>query len=508
MAQGNTSKIGINTIFLTIRKIITLTIAFFSTRLLLSRLGEDDFGLYGLIGSLVVLFSALRSLFSTSIQRFINAAKGTEDSSRINEIFSLGIKIHIWIVLAFIVLVEIVGILMLPHLKIPSHSSNVAFWVLQFTILATATTILTIPYDAIIIAHERFKAFSIISVTESTLKLMIILCLCFFDKGRLVIYAALYFGVTIIVRLINSLYCHKKFKQETKYKDVKDPCLLKQMTSFAGWQFLGNTGYALTNSGVNIIMNLFGGVIINAARAIAYQLFNAMYQFIGDINLSFQPQTVMCYTRGDFARFWQLFFINTKVAFISAILLVAPLYLCTPDILKIWLKDIPPHTIVFTRWIFIYMVIRSLHGPLDLIFKAKAHLKKYQITELVIMILNLPLSWIALKFGADYWVVFCVMCILEIINLVAIIIIAKNEVKFPVITYLRKIILKVILILSILSILCTTISPYLNNNHNIIQLTGIVLFTILICVIMCSFVLLSSSERHTLINKLNLKRFL
>ena len=255
--QSNIKRIGLNTVFLIARKIITIVIAFYSTRLLLNRLGEDDFGLYGLVGSIIVLFGALRGLFSSSIQRFLNAAKGKDDTNEINEIFSLGLKIHGWIALIFIVIVEVGGIFLLPTLNIPKGSENDAFWVFQFAIFTTATTILTVPYDAIIIANERFLTYSVISIIESLLKLSIIWTLCFFKYDRIVIYAALYFGITVVVRFINSAYCQYTFKSMVKYTKTSNPVLLRKMTSFAGWQFLGNTGYALANSGLNIIINVF-----------------------------------------------------------------------------------------------------------------------------------------------------------------------------------------------------------------------------------------------------------
>lgn len=500
--SNSTKKIGINTIFLTIRKIITLLIAFYSTRLLLSRLGEADFGLYGLIGSIVILFSAIRGFFSTSIQRFINAAKGQENTSEINEIFSYGLKIHVWIALIFIIVVEVGGILLLPTLNLPPDSTNAAFWVLQFTVLATVVTILTIPYDAIIIAHENFMAYSIIAVIESLLKLLIVAVLCYIDNKRIVVYSALYFGVTIFVRLINNIYCHRKFGEEVRYHNKRNPKLLHQMMTFAGWQFFGNLGYSLTNSGLNIIINYFGGVIVNAARTIAYQLMGTVSQFVSDMNLSFQTQTIISYTNGDMEKFRNLIFLNTKAAFIMGICIAVPLFFCTPGFLSIWLGNIPPYTVSFTRWILIYMIIRSLHGPIDLMFKASARLKTYQLTELIVMTMNLPISWIVLKFGCPFCSVFAVMASLELINLMAIINLASRQLEFPIIKYLKLIVSRIIIILAILCLVYLLAGSIITKEHNLWLLSIIALSLIIITGLLSFFILLNSSERTALIHKL------
>lgn len=499
--EDRTKRIGHNTIFLTIRKIITLAIAFFSTRLLLSRLGEDDFGLYGLVGSIVVMFSALRGLFSSSIQRFINAAKGGKNTSEINEIFSIGLKIHIWIALVFSVVVEVSGIFLIPTLNLPPNSYNDAFWVLQFTILATSVTILTVPYDAIIVANESFRAFSFIAVIESVLKLSIIWSLCYVNTDRVVIYAAMYFGVTIIVRIINRIYCHHAFGDEVRYRKVRNPILMRKMTTFAGWQFCGNTGYALANSGLNLIINFFGGVVVNAARSIAYQLMNAVSQFVGEMNLSFQPQTVMSYTSGDIPRFRRLIFLNTKAAFIMGLCLGVPILFCTSGILKMWLSNIPPYTIQFTRWIIIYMIIRCLHGPIDMMFKAKGQLRAYQITELLIMSLNLPFSWIVLKLVYPFWIVFAVMSGLEIINLLVVIHLAAKQIDFSSGEYFKEIGQKVIIISAMFYTFYLIFEPITNNIVSPIPLLVTIIFIINITALVSFYTLLNSGERMAIMHK-------
>ncbi len=450
MEGAHTKKIGLNTIILFIRKVVMLLLAFYASRLLLHQLGIDDFGLYGIVGSLVALFSAFRGVFSTSVQRFINVAKGDEGSAGVSEIFSIGIRLHFWISAAFILIVEVGGIILLPTLNVPPHSYSAAFWVLQFTILTAVTTIMTVPFDALIIANERFGAYSVLSVVESVLKLLIVFLLSLSDGRRVIIYSALLFVISLVMRVVFSIYCRRRFGSEARYRKVRNPRLLKEMTSFAGWQFCGNMGYALTNSGTDLVMNLFGGVIVNAARSIANQVMGGISQIVNEINVGFQPRSMILYSCGDSPAFWKLFYMNTKMAFALSLIIAFPIISTAPVLLNIWLGEVPPYSVDFVRWIMIYLVIRSFHGPIDILFKATGHIKHYQLTELCIMLFNLPFSWVALSLGAPYWSVFAIMAELELINLGAIICIASRQYGLDANRYLSRIAVRVGLICLIL----------------------------------------------------------
>lgn len=502
MENSTTKKIGINTLYLFIRKLINLFIAFYASRLLLERLGIDDFGLYGLVGSIVALFSALRGIFSSSIQRYINIAKGNDDIIQINKVFSIGVIIHIWIAIIFAVIVEIGGLIILPTLNIPIGSYNAAMWILQFSILTSVVTILTVPYDALIIANEKFNVYAVLSVIENILKLLIIFVLSVCSNNKVVVYSGLLFGVSLIMRFANSIYCRFSFGNESKYHKVKDSKLLKEMTSFAGWQFCGNMGYALMNSGLNLIINILGGVVVNAARAIAYQVNSAASGFIADINVSFQPKSMMVYACGDMINFWKLFYLNTKSSFSMSIIISYPIILCAENILKIWLGEVPAYSVVFLQWIMIYMIIRSIHQPIDLLFKAEGRLKWYQLTELVILILNIPISWISLKFGAPFWSVFAIMNIIEIINLSAIISLAKMQLGLKIIDYLKKFVFKGIFVLLILSVIYLVLKTYILNNCEMIVSFLICVLSIPIILIIIFIILFSKNEKTKLMTML------
>lgn len=467
-------------------------------------LGVTDFGIYGLVGSIVALFSALRGLFSTSIQRFINIAKGNGSEEKVCAIFSVGVKIHVWISIVFFIVVEIAGLILIPHLNIPENSYSVAQWVLLFSVLAAIVTILTVPYDALIIANERFKAYSIISIIEYILRLGVIFLLIYSPISKVVFYSILVFIVSLIVRIINATYCKRNFNNESRYQNIKDRKLFKEMTIFAGWQFLGNLGYTLTNNGLNFIINIFGGVVVNAARTIAYQVMTAVSQFVSDINVSFQPQAMMLYAKQQKNEFENLIILNSKATFSICFICSFPLMIMTYPIMKLWLNEVPEYTVGFVQAILIYLIIRSLHGPIDMLFKSDGKLRNYQITELMIMVSNLPISWICLKKGMPYFGVFLIMGFIEIINTVLIIILAKKQIGFNIGKYSKKVIIP-----SILSSFILITIFFLNKTHMLISINGNFLYYVIIGLLIVLFaativffIMFDSSERDKILKTL------
>lgn len=435
--QAN-KQIARNTVFLYIRKILTLFIALYTSRVLLQTLGIDDFGLYGLIGSIVILFNSLRGLFASSIQRFLNIEKSSSDECQ-NRIFAMGVSIHIGIAILFFVVVEIAGLIMIPNLNLGTEKISVAYIVLQFSILASVVSILTVPYDALMMAKERFDAIAGFSLLDSVMRLVIIYLLTLAPSHRLVFYSILVFGVSLLIRLVNAIYCKRQFPSISKYWLVRDRKLFKEMTKFAGWNFFGNLGYSLTNQGLNFVLNLFGGVVANAARTIAYQVNNNMRSFVVDIAVAFTPQSMMAYKENK-ARFYNLQFFSAKAS--SAIFLVFafPMYLLTVPVLKLWLGECPEYSVAFIHGIFFYSMVRNWHGPIDIAFKSANRMQSYQICEIAIMVMNLPLSWLCLHLGAPLYSIFVVMTIIEVINMIAILLIGKRQIDFPIWEFIKAVV--------------------------------------------------------------------
>lgn len=498
LMKADSNKIAKNTIFLYARKALSLVIALYTSRIVLEMLGVTEFGIYGLVGSIVAMFSALRGLFATSVQRFINISKGENPNYSVGKIFSIGLKIHLWIALCFFIIVEISGWFMIPHLNIPVNNYAVAQWVLLFSVLSAVFSILTAPYDALIIANEDFKAYSIISIFEYVLRLGIVFLLVYSPMSRVVFYSILLFLVSLIIRFINTWYCRSNYGMDAKYRNVKDRSLMIKMTKFAGWQFFGNLGYTLTNNGVNFIINIFGGVIVNAARTIAYQVMQALQQFINDINVSFQPQSMILYADNQKDAFLKLIILNSKASISIAILLSFPVLMLTYPILHLWLGSVPEYAVGFVQSIMIYLIIRSIHGPIDMIFKCSGDLKRYQLTECIIMTFNLPLSWLALYFGFPYYCAFIIMGVVETINLAAILLIAKYQLNFNLSTFCSKVIMPSSILCLIMGFLFFTINSMNLIDESIGALQLIFISGASVCfVIMIELLILFNSAERT-----------
>ena len=419
-----------NTIFLYIRKIVCIFLGFYTSRLLLRNLGIDDFGLYGLVGTVIILFSSMRGLFAGSIQRFVNVAKSSNGGFSVGTIFSLGMKIHLWLALLFFLAVEAGGAILIPTLNIPPGSETAAWLVFHLSLLAAVATILTVPYEALIIANEKFNALSAIGIAEQVLKLLIVLSLVFWSGGRIVWYSVLLLAVSVAVLLMNVFYCRVSFGHDAKYRSCRNTALIKEMTTFAGWNFLGSTACTVLNAGSNFVLNVMGGVAVNAARGIAYQVQANVTQFVADLGVSFQPQSVRLYADGDMRQFYSLMNWNSKVSFFICGIMSFSICSCSRPLLGWWLGIVPPWTDSFTQTILLYAMARSLHGPVDTLFKAAGVMKWYQIAECVIMLSTIVIGWMVLKAGAPYYMMFVVMAVMEIANLVVILLIARSQCGF------------------------------------------------------------------------------
>lgn len=500
MNSNNAKNIGKNTIYLYIQKFISLAIALYSSRLLIKALGIDDFGLYGLLGSIVVMFNSIRTLFSSSIQRFINISKKNNSKSELSQIFSMGIMINTGMAVILFIILEIAGLILLPKLDIPSDSINAAYWVLQCSIVSAILNILTVPYDAVLIANENFKFFSIFSLLDIGLKLCAVFTLFLFSTNRIIIYSVLLLFISLIIRIIDALYCKSKYKDDIKFQWKWNQSLFKKMSGFAGWNFLGNTGYSLTNEGVNVILNLFGGVIVNSARTITYQVFGAIKQLTTDTTMSFQPRTMRLFAEGEYDKVMQISIFGSKINYGFALFIVTLLSIFLKPIIQIWLGEIPPHVIAFIYSIFPYILIRSVHPFIDTLFKASGKMRVYQTIEFFVMLLNLPVSWILLKLKFPFYSVFIAMGIIEIINLSLILVFSKKVLNFNAQRYVTQIYPHILLSSSINFVIFAIFANICQN--------CIIWQDILICLLLiplCCFTILFSMFTNN--ERLQLKSF-
>lgn len=457
--KTNNKTIAKNAIFLYLRMIVTVAITFYTARVLLKELGVDNYGIYNLVGGIVMLFASLRGMFSCAVQRFLNY-EHARDGGDASKVFSLSLIIHILVALFFFIIVEIAGYYMLPDLNIPSDRLFAAKWVFQFSILASVVSILTIPYDAVIVSREKMDIYAYIAILEALGKLLIVFLITKLPFDSLINYGLLVFIMSLIVCFVHYVYCVSYFN-ESKFKWQWDNKLFKELSSFAGWNFAGNLAFSLTNEGINMLLNLFGGVAVNAARGISYQIKNILQQLLGNITTAYRPQSTVKYAQKEYDQFYGLLFQSSKLVFALYTIMAVPLFIFLPQVLQIWLGQIPGYTVPLMRAILVYMMIRSFHEPIDLVFKAAGKIKQYQICEFILLILSLPLAYVLLKMRFPFYSVFIGMAFVEFINFCAIVLIAKLQLNFPTSLYIIKVQIPCYLLMVVIILLHWCLSQFL-----------------------------------------------
>ena len=427
-----------NTAYMYVRMVILTVITLYTSRIVLQQLGVDDFGIYGVIGSVVAMFSSLRGLFATSTQRFVNYSMGEGKFDKVCTIFNMSILIHVIISIALFVLGEGLGIWFIEcKMSIDPSRVFATHWVLQFSLLSVVISMITTPFDALVLAHEKMNFYAYIAVLEAVLRLAIVFALAYSPIDKLILYAILQFIITIIVFLVNLWYCRSRFS-ECRFKRVWDKKIFIDMSAFAGWNFLGNTAFAITQNGLNMLINTFSGVVANAARTIAYQANAALGKALDSVTTVINPYCTKTYASGQIERTLDVIYFASKIYIILQIFIALPLCVFSKEILLLWLGQVPDYTIGFMKIIMLHSVIRSIHYPLNNLFMTVGNLKRYQLAEISILSLPLLASYILLRQGCEPYVVFWTLIIFEVINYVAIIAIAKEDAHLPIRTYLKR----------------------------------------------------------------------
>ena len=497
----NSKRIAKNTAMLYIRTFVILAIALYTSRLLLANLGVTDFGLYNLVAGVVGLFSSLKGVFASSVQRFLNYEKGLGNADGEHRVFCISVIVHILIAIVFALIVEAFGIWFINHkLNIPEGSINTTLFVFHCSIATACITILSTPYDAAIIANEKMNAFAWISILDAVLKLIVIFLIAILPFENIRSYAILLVCIALFIRGINVLYC-RRFP-ECRFVFLWDKSLFKNLTSFASWNFFGNTAYALVNEGLNMMLNIYGGVVANAARGIAYQVRVAVGQLSGNLLVASQPYIIQQAAGGNRDETFRNINEVSRILFFIMAITVLPLIVYCEQILELWLTTPPPYAVIFTRLILFYSVIRTLHGPIDLLFKAVGKIRKYQLVDSCSLLLSLPVSYGLLKMGCPVYGVFVAMSGVEIVTLFSIVGMAYFEVGFAICSYLKEVIASAILTEVLLFFLGIIFYIFLQTDI-LIGLIGYMVALVLISLVIMYICILTLDEKKYMMLLMN-----
>ena len=410
--SANNKRIAKNTLLLYFRMIVLMLVTLYTSRVVLDALGESDYGIYNVVGGVVAMFSVLSNSLSGAISRFITYELGTGNKEKLSRIFSTSVNIQILMALAIFGLCELIGVWFLnTKMNIPDERMEVANIVLQCSIVTFMVNLVSVPYNATIIAHERMGVFAYISILEAGLKLLVAYLIYISSSDKLMVYALLILGIAILLRLIYGIYCRGHFV-EARYRVLLDRPLLKEMTSFAGWNLFGSTAYMLNTQGVNMLINIFFGVGTNAARAIAVQVDSAVTQFVNNFMTAINPQITKSYAAGDRKYLFKLVCRGTKYSFFIMYLFIVPLVLEADTILGIWLKEVPTDTAVFMRMVLFSTLATLLGNPMYTAIMATGKIRNYQIAVVSVGCLVFPLTWIAYTLGCPAYATYVIYVII------------------------------------------------------------------------------------------------
>lgn len=394
-------RIAKNTVLLYVRTFFVMVISIYISRLILQILGVEDYGVYQVVGGFVAMFAVVSNSLSAAISRFITFEIGSGNVERLHKVFSTSKAVLLALAGIVLVLTELIGIwFLITQMQIPEGRMTAAMWVLQCSIVSFCVTLIAIPYNACVIAHEHMKAFAYISLLDALLKLGICYLLYISPTDKLIFYAILMMIESVLMRIIYSVYCHHYFEESRTrihlYKSV-----FKEMFGFAGWSFFTSANSILSTQGVNMLINVFYGVTFNAARGIANQVQQALSQFVSSFVSAINPQITKSYAAGEIESMYALVCRGARFSYFLTLVMFVPLYFEAETILNIWLTVVPEKTVLFTRLSLIYILIDGAGYTLYTANLATGRIKKYSIILSSITFFVFPLTWIAYLCGAS-----------------------------------------------------------------------------------------------------------
>lgn len=482
-----------------------MAINLYTSRIVLKALGVEDYGIYNVVGGFVSMFSMISTSLSGAISRFLTFSIAKDTPERLREVFSTSIVIQIALCVLLLLIAETVGLWFIKaKMVIPDNRIIAANWVFQISVLTTMVNLISIPYNSLLIAHERMSAFAYIGIYEGIVKLLIAFVIFYSPIDLLVFYALLMFALSASVRVLYGYYCGKHFP-ESRFMFIFDKSLLKSMFGFAGWNFIGTTSGVLRSQGINILINVFCGPSVNAARGIAMQVNGAVSGFCTNFTTAVRPQITKSYALGDKNTYENLVIKASKFSFFILMVLFLPIILETDFLLGKWLVDVPEYTKQFVRVILLLTLVETYSGQLIYLLLATGNIKKYQILVGGIQILNFPIAYILLRLGFSPVSTVTSTIFVAVVCLFTRLMLLKEMLQFPV----KKFLIDVVLKTFSLFILCFLTLVIIRHS---IGFTGWIQFIInviiieFICLIVIYTMGLSKGERDFVLS--NIKKFI
>lgn len=437
--MANNKRIAKNTLFLYVRMMLIMGVSLYTSRVVLNTLGIEDFGIYNVVGGIVSMFAFLNGSLGAATSRYITFELGRKNYERLNQVFNVAFLIHVFIGLLVIILAETVGLwFFYEKMSIPENRMFAAFWVYQISVFSSFFVLTQVPYNATIIAHENMKVYAWVGIGEVICKLLVVYLLVVSPFDKLILYACLLCVLQISIICFYRFYCSKHYK-ESSLKFYKDKGLYKEMFGYAGSDLIGNISLLAQGQGLNLLLNVFFGPVVNAARGVAYQVQGVVTQFSNNFMTAVRPQIIKSYAEGDVKGMLKLVVNSSCFSYYLMWLISLPIMLEADYALRLWLGNYPDHTVAFLNLVLVLCLIQTLKTPRTTVFHATGHLKLTNMVVGTILCGAFPLAYLFLKLGMQPEAVFWAANISMIVSELASVFVLKKYIQYSISSYLLRV---------------------------------------------------------------------
>ena len=476
--MSDNSRLTKNTLLLYMRMLVVMIISLYTSRIILKNLGISDFGLYNVVGSVAAMFSFLNTAMYSSTQRYLSIAVGRNDTLQLHKIFNVSLVIHSLIGIGIVIICEGFGLWFIYHeMVIPVGRELAVFWSFQLSLIAAFVTIVTVPFDALVISRERMGTFAYISIIDVIFKLLIAYIISVVSFDRLVFYSFLIVVSQVVVTAIYVIYCKSHF-EECSFRFYRFDALYKEMTIFASWGLLGHISYIINTSAQNMMLNVFFSPVVNAARGVALRVSSAVSGFSNNFQSAVSPQITKSYAVGNDSRLFLLIYNSSRFSLYLLWFFSLPIMLCMDEILGIWLVEVPDYTTIFLQLVLVFNLVESGANPLNMAVRARGKIKYPEIIGGTILVMNFPLSYVALKLGYGPQSVFIIMIICGIACHFNRVYFAHKYLQLPISDYFLKVVFRPSIV-----ILVSMLVPLWATHHSFHDKMNPLLFIVVITIL-------------------------
>lgn len=497
---SSNKRIAKNTMMLYIRMLLSIVVSLYTSRVVLNTLGVEDYGIYGVVGGVVAMFSFLNASMSGATSRFLTYEMGRGDMQRLHETFSSALIVHIIIAGVVFILAETIGLwFLINKLVIPENRMFAAHVVYQLSIFSTMVSISQVPYNATIISHEKMDVYAYVELLNVTLKLLIVFLLPILGQDKLIVYAALVLGESFLIAMIYRMYCYKNYV-ESHFSLVYKKDIIFPMLSFSSWDLYGNMSFSWRQQGINFLINIFFGPVLNAASSIATTIQGIILGLSGNVTMAYRPQIIKNYASQNYEKVNNLLQMAVKLTLVLFLMIVIPIFIEINIVLKLWLGTVPKFTADFFRLVIISSVFSLINNVLTIPIHASGKIKKLSFLTGSLFLFSLLPMYLGLKIGYSPNFVYVVVIVFSILALLSNCFILKGITKFIEIRVIAKEVIKILILSSIIFILLYNISRFLD--FGLLRLLLVSILSIFLYVICFLGFLINKKQRSILYQRI------